>query len=136
MADVPGAPIRVLVVDDHPLMREGITAVLSAQEDIVVIGEATSGREAIDSYLALSPDVALMDLQMPGMDGISAIAEIRRHRPDARVLVLTTFSGDVLTLRALKAGACGYLLKSMIRKELVGAIREAHRGRVPLRPEV
>jgi len=136
MADLPGASIRVLVVDDHPLMREGVTAVLSAQEDIAVIGEATSGREAIDSCLALNPDVTLMDLQMPGMDGISAISEIRRHRPDARVLVLTTFNGDVLTLRALKAGACGYLLKSMIRKELVAAIREAHRGRVPLRPEV
>lgn len=136
MDENAGAPIRVLVVDDHPLMREGVTAVLSTQPDIIVVGEAASGREAIDYCLGQNPDVTLMDLQMPGMDGISAISEIRRHRPDARVLVLTTFNGDVLTLRALKAGACGYLLKSMIRKELVAAIREAHRGRVALRPEV
>lgn len=136
MEEVTGAPIEVLVVDDHPLMREGIRAVLSTHEDIHVIGEATCGREAIQACLRQHPDITLMDLQMPGMDGISAIAEIRRHQPEARVLVLTTFNGDVLTLRALKAGACGFLLKSMIRKELAAAIREAHQGRVALRPEV
>jgi DNA-binding NarL/FixJ family response regulator len=130
------APIRVLIVDDHPLMREGVAAVLATQEDIQVVGEATTGREAIDAYRQLRPDVTLMDLQMPNMDGISATAEIRRHWPHARVLMLTTFSGDVQALRALKAGACGYLLKSMLRKELTGAIREAQRGRVSLRPEV
>jgi len=129
-------PIKVLVVDDHPLMREGVIAVLSSHEDIRVVGEASSGRDAVQAHLHLNPHITLMDVQMPGLDGISALGEIRRHRPHARVLVLTTFSGDVLTLRALKAGACGYLLKGMIRKELVTAIREAHRGRVTLRPEV
>ncbi len=129
-------PIRVLVVDDHPLMREGVIAVLDTLEDISVVGEAATGREAIEVFATLQPDVTLMDLQMPLMDGITATAEIRRQFPDARILVLTTFNGDVQTLRALKAGACGYLLKGMIRKELVTAIREAHRGRVNLRPEV
>ena len=130
------APIRVLVVDDHPLMREGVAAVLGAEGDMVVVGEASTGREAIDAFRELNPDVTLMDLQMPVMDGISAIAEICGRWPDARVLVLTTFNGDVQTLRALKAGACGYLLKNMIRKDLKGAIRDAHRGRVNLQPEV
>ncbi len=129
-------PIRVLVVDDHPLMREGVTAVLGAEDGIEVVGEAATGREAIEVFARLQPDVTLMDLQMPLMDGITAIAEIRRQSPDARILVLTTFNGDVQTLRALKAGASGYLLKSMIRKDLVATIRDAHRGRVTLRPEI
>lgn len=130
------APIRVLVVDDHPLMREGVAAVLGSENDIVVVGEASTGREAVKAFKDLRPDVTLMDLQMPVMDGISAIAEICAELSSARVLVLTTFSGDVQTLRALKAGACGYLLKSMIRKELKNAIRDAHRGSVNLMPEV
>jgi DNA-binding NarL/FixJ family response regulator len=129
-------PIRVLAVDDHPLMREGVEAVLGAQDDMQLVGEAATGREAVSLFTALQPDVTLMDLQMPQMDGITAIRKIRAQSPAARILVLTTFNGDVQTLRALKAGACGYLLKDMIRKDLVSAIREAHRGRVILRPEV
>jgi two-component system, NarL family, response regulator len=129
-------PVRVLVVDDHPLMREGIAAVLGTHADIAVVGEADDGRQAIDAYATLRPDVTLMDLQMPHMDGITAISGICGRWPGARILVLTTFNGDVQTLRALKAGACGYLLKNMIRKDLVTAIREATRGRVNLQPEV
>jgi DNA-binding NarL/FixJ family response regulator len=128
--------IRVLVVDDHPVMREGVSAIISTEQGISVVGQASTGREAIDAFRELRPDVTLMDLQMPEMDGITAIAEICNRWPQARILVLTTFKGDVQTLRALKAGACGYLLKSMIRKELMGAIRDAHRGRVTLLPEI
>ncbi|MET0282443.1 MAG: response regulator transcription factor [Steroidobacteraceae bacterium] len=136
MPSAPTESIRVLVVDDHPVMREGVAAIIAAEPDLLMVGQAATGREAIDAFRELHPDVTLMDLQMPEMDGISAIAEIMRRWPQARVLVLTTFKGDVQTLRALKAGACGYLLKSMIRKDLLGAIRDAHRGRVNLMPEV
>lgn len=129
-------PIRVLLVDDHPLMREGVAAVLGALDDIQVVGEAATGSEAIRLFAELQPDITLMDLQMPEMDGITAIRKIRAQSPEARILVLTTFNGDVQTLRALKAGACSYLLKDMIRKDLVTAIHEAHRGRTSLPPEV
>jgi DNA-binding NarL/FixJ family response regulator len=121
--------INILSVDDHPLLREGIAAVLQEEEDIALIGEATNGMEAIESFRAHRPDVTLMDLQMPGMNGIDAIIEIRREFPNARFIVLTTYQGDAQALRALKAGASGYLLKNMLRKNLVDTIRSVNAGK-------
>jgi DNA-binding NarL/FixJ family response regulator len=128
-----GKRIRVLIVDDHPLLREGVIAVLEDQPEIEVVAEASNGREAVDAYDAHRPDVTLMDLQMPEMSGIDAIAEIRSRFPNARIVVLTTYKGDVSALRALKAGAVGYLLKSQLRTELVETIGTVHAGgrRVP-----
>jgi DNA-binding NarL/FixJ family response regulator len=120
--------IRILVVDDHPVLREGVGAILGNQSDMVVVGEACDGREAVERHRALRPDVTLMDLQMPGMNGVDAIAAIRAASTAARIIVLTTYSGDVQAVRALKAGAVGYLLKSSLRTELVDAIRNVHRG--------
>jgi DNA-binding NarL/FixJ family response regulator len=128
--------IRIFTVDDHPLMREGIAAVIERQEDMVLVGEATNGREAIEGFRLHRPDVTLMDLQMPEMSGIDAIIAIRREFSSARVVVLTTFQGDVQALRAFKAGASGYLLKNMLRKELVDTIRTVHAGRRRIPPEV
>jgi DNA-binding NarL/FixJ family response regulator len=128
--------INILSVDDHPLLREGIAAVLQEEEDIVLIGEATNGMEAIESFRAHRPDVTLMDLQMPGMNGIDAIIEIRRESPNARFIVLTTYQGDAQALRALKAGASGYLLKNMLRKNLVDTIRSVHAGKRCIPPEI
>ena len=128
--------IRVLTVDDHPLLREGIAAVIERQEDMVLVGEATNGQEAISSFRLHRPDVTLMDLQMPEMNGIEAIIAIRNEFSNARIVVLTTFQGDVQALRAFKAGACGYLLKNMLRKELVETIRAVHAGRRRIPPEV
>lgn len=128
--------IRVLVVDDHPLMREGIVSVVRTEGDMIVVGEASNGSEAIDAYRRYGPDVTLMDLQMPIMDGVSATAALRAEWPQARVVVLTTFPGDAQAVRALKAGASGYLLKSLIRKELTVAIRAAHAGLRPILNEV
>jgi DNA-binding NarL/FixJ family response regulator len=121
--------ITVLIVDDHPLLREGVAAVLARERDIVVVAEAENGREAIDCYRAQHPDVTLMDLQMPQMKGLEAIIAIRHEFPDARILVVTTYDGDVQALRAIKAGASGYLLKNMLRKELPQAIRSVHAGK-------
>lgn len=125
--------IRVLTVDDHALLREGIGAVLEEQPDMVLAGQAANGREAIDMFRQLRPDVTLMDLRMPDMNGIEAITAIRREFPNARIIVLTTYSGDVQASAALRAGASGYLLKSLVRKELVETIRAVHAGkrRVP-----
>jgi DNA-binding NarL/FixJ family response regulator len=125
--------ISVLVVDDHPLIREGLAAVLAAHADLALVGEAEDGRSAIEQYRSLRPDVTLMDLRMPGMNGIDAIIAIRAEFPDARIAVLTTYRGDVNALRAIKAGAAGYLLKSTLRKELVGTIRALAAGqrRIP-----
>ncbi len=123
------APIRVLTVDDHPLLREGIAAVLHGQDDMTLAGEAANGIDAVAQYRALRPDVTLMDVQMPGMGGIEAIAAIRAEFPDARIIVLTTYEGDVLASRAIRAGAAGYLLKGMLRKELLETIRAVHAGR-------
>ena len=129
-------PIKVLAVDDHPLLREGIAAVLERQQDIVEVGEATNGREAIESFRAHRPDVTLMDLQMPEMSGIDAMIAIRREFPNARIVVLTTYRGDAQAVRAFKAGASGYLLKSMLRKDLPDTIRAVHAGQRRIPPEI
>lgn len=120
--------VRLLLVDDHPLMREGIAAVLQGQPDMVVVGEAANGVEAVERYGELRPDVTLMDLQMPRMDGLDAIQLIRGKWPDARLLVLTTYRGDIQAWRALKEGAAGYLVKTTLRSSLVEAIRTVHAG--------
>ena len=118
--------IKVLAVDDHPLRREGIAAVIQGEEDIVLVAEATTGQEAIEAFRIHRPDVTLMDLQMPVMNGIDAILAIRREFPSSKFIALTTYQGDVQALRALKAGATGYLLKNMLRKELLDTIRIVH----------
>ena len=121
--------IRVLIVDDHPLLRDGIAAIVAAQPDMTVAGEATNGAEAVERFRAVRPDVALMDLRMPEMHGTDAIRAIRREFPLARIVVLTTFDGDVEAQHALEAGASGYLLKSSGRGDLLEAIRNVHAGR-------
>ena len=123
------SPIQILVVDDHPVLREGVASILEDRTDMVVAGEACDGAEAIARFRALRPDVTLMDLQMPVMNGVDAIIAIRSEFPDARILVLTTYAGDVQAVRALKAGATGYLLKSSLRTEMLDAIHNVHRGR-------
>lgn len=128
-----GKKIRILSVDDHHLLLEGIAAVLAGEDDIELAAQAASGQEAIEHFRTHRPDVTLMDVQMPGMNGIDAILAIRKEFPAARFIVLTTYQGDVQALRALKAGASGYLLKSMLRKELLDTIRVVHAGgrRIP-----
>jgi DNA-binding NarL/FixJ family response regulator len=128
--------IRIFTVDDHPLMREGIAAVIGRQQDMVLVGEATNGQEAIESFRLHRPDVTLMDLQMPEMSGIDAIIAIRREFSSARIIVLTTYQGDVHARHAFKAGASGYLLKNMLRMDLVDTIRAVHAGRRRIPPEV
>ena len=128
--------IRVLAVDDHPLLREGIAALISTEEDMELIGEASNGREALDLFRKSHPDITLMDLQMPEMNGIDAIGAIRGEFPDARIIVLTTQPGDVQVSRALKAGARAYLMKGMLRKELLDTIRAVHGGQKRLSPEI
>lgn len=125
---VTGSPIRLLLVDDHPLMREGIHAVLQRQPDMAVVGEATNGMEAVERHAELRPDVTLMDLQMPRMDGLRAMQIVRERFPKARLLVLTTYQGDIQAWRALKAGASGYLVKTALRTSLLDAIRTVHGG--------
>jgi DNA-binding NarL/FixJ family response regulator len=126
-------PIRVLIVDDHPLLRQGVAAVLQDEPDMEIVAEAANGADAVAAFEKHLPDVTLMDLQMPGMSGIDAIAEIRARAPHARVVVLTTYKGDVSALRALRAGAVGYLLKDQVLTELVRTIRTVHEGgrRIP-----
>jgi len=128
--------IRILTVDDHPVLREGIAAIVAAEPDMMVVAEAGNGREAIELYRVHRPDITLMDLQMPLMSGTDAIAAIRVDFPNARIIVLSTYSGDAQAVRALKAGASGYLLKSMVRKELADTIRSVHAGRKKIPPEI
>jgi DNA-binding NarL/FixJ family response regulator len=128
--------IRVLTVDDHPLILEGIANVLQRQPDMELVGEASDGYQAIEAFGKLRPDVALIDLQMPGMNGIDAISAILQKWPGARCVVLTTYAGDVQATRALKAGAKGYLLKSMLRKDLVDTIRIVHSGKSRIPAEI
>ena len=131
----PGA-IRILTVDDHPILREGIAAILAAEPGLELVAEANNGREGVDRFRTHRPDVTLMDLQMPHMNGIEAIRAIRREFPDARIIVLTTYSGDAQAVRAFAAGAFGYLLKSMLRKELIETIRSVHGGKKRVPPEI
>jgi DNA-binding NarL/FixJ family response regulator len=128
--------IRVLTVDDHPLFRDGIAALVGSEEDMELIAEASNGRESLDLFRKFQPDSTLMDLQMPEMNGLDAMIAIRGEFPDARVIVLTTYTGDVQVLRALKAGARAYLLKNLLHKELVETIRAVHAGKKLLSPEI
>jgi DNA-binding NarL/FixJ family response regulator len=128
--------IKVLIVDDHPLLREGIAAAIAEEPDMSIVGEATNGVEAIQEFRRHRPDVTLLDLQMPGMSGIDAMIVIRRDFPDARFVVLTNHQGDIQAMRALKAGASGYLLKSMLRKEMLDTIRLVASGKRRIPPEV
>ena len=125
---IPKRPIRILAVDDHPVFRAGISAMLANESDLCIVGEASDGHEAVSQYRALCPDLMLLDLQMPGLNGIEVIAQIRAQYSTARIVVLTTYAGDVLAQRALTAGAQGYVLKGMIRKDLLDTIRAVHSG--------
>ena len=129
MTREPENRIRILTVDDHPMLREGIAAVVQPQPDMTLVGEADDGAQAVEAFRKLKPDVTLMDLQMPNLNGVDAIIKIREEFPGARIIVLTTYAGDVQALRALRAGAVGYLLKGTLRKELLDTIRAVHSGR-------
>src|SRR6201981_2368129 len=129
-----GGSIRILAVDDHSLVREGIATFIASQPDMRLVAEASNGREAIHQFRQHRPDVTIMDLQMPEMNGLDAITAIRGEFRDAKIIVLTTYKGDVQILRALKAGAQGYLLKNTIHKELVDTIRAVHGGKKTLSP--
>ena len=127
--------IRILAVDDHALVREGIAGLIGVQPDMELIAEASTGREAVQQFRTHHPDVTLMDLQMPEMNGIEALIAIRNQSPEAKVIVLTTYAGDVQIVRALKAGAQAYLLKNTLHKELLDTIRAVHAGKKTLSPE-
>jgi DNA-binding NarL/FixJ family response regulator len=128
-------PIRILIVDDHPLLREGIAALVGGQTDMTLVAQCSNGREAVPAFRTHRPDVTLMDLQMPEMGGVDAIGAIRGEFPEARIVVLTTYSGDVQVMRALKAGAQAYLLKNQVHKELLDTVRAVHAGRKMMSPE-
>jgi DNA-binding NarL/FixJ family response regulator len=128
--------IRILTVDDHPLLRKGIAALLNGEPDMKLVAEASNGQEAIDAFRSHRPDVTLMDLQMPGLDGLEAISRIRSEFPDARIIVLTTYTGDVQVLRALKSGARAYILKGHVHKELLEAVRAVHAGQKRIPPDI
>jgi DNA-binding NarL/FixJ family response regulator len=128
--------IRVLAVDDHPLLRSGIAALIDTQADMRMVGEAANGNEAVQLHRKLNPDVTLMDLQMPDMSGLDAIISIRAEQPSARIIVLTTYAGDVLAQRALKAGAQAYVLKSLVRTEILNTIRVVHSGEKQIQADV
>ena len=127
-------PIRILAVDDHALIRKGIAAIFANQPDISLVAEASNGREAVDQYRMYRPDITLMDLQMPAMNGLDAIVTILAEFPDAKIIVLTTYVGDVQILRAMKAGARGYLLKTLLDRELLETIRAVHAGKKYISP--
>ena len=130
------SPIRILAVDDHLLIRVGIATLVGPEADMKLVGEASNGREAIEKFRERHPDVTLMDLQMPDMNGIDAMIAIRDEFPEARIIVLTTYTGDVQVFRALKAGAQAYMMKNLVHKELLQTIRAVHGGRKTLSPEV
>jgi DNA-binding NarL/FixJ family response regulator len=127
--------IRILVVDDHPVVREGVDALVRRKTDMRIVAQATNGREAIEQFRAHRPDVTLMDLQMPEMSGLDALMALRGEFPDARIIVLTTYKGDAMVLRAIKAGASAYLLKNALHKELLDTIRAVHAGKKYISPE-
>src|ERR1700722_18171908 len=128
--------IRILTVDDHPLLRKGIEALVNAEPDMKLVAEASNGEEAIEKFRSHRPDVTLMDLQMPGLNGIEAINRIQSEFPNARLIVLTTYTGDIQVLRALKAGARGYILKGRVHRELLDTIRAVHAGQKRIPPEI
>jgi len=129
-------PIRIMAVDDHPLIREGIAGLIAVQPRLLLVAEASSGREALAQFRAHRPDITLMDLQMPEMSGLDAISAILGEFPDARIIVLTTYSGDMQALRAMRAGARGYLLKDALHRELLETIYAVHAGKKMLAPEI
>jgi DNA-binding NarL/FixJ family response regulator len=129
------SPIRILTVDDHALVRKGIAAILASQPDMSLVAEASNGCEAVEMFRSHRPDIALMDLQMPEMNGLDATITIRAEFPDARIIMLTTYAGDVQVLRAMKVGARGYLLKTLLDKELLETIRAVHAGKKVLSAE-
>jgi DNA-binding NarL/FixJ family response regulator len=131
-----GGSIRIMTVDDHPILRQGIAALLRTQPDMELVAEACDGEEAIAKFRSLRPDVTLMDIQMPNINGTEAISRIRQEFPDAKILVLSTYAGDVQVLHAIKAGARGYLLKGNVRTELLEAIRTVHAGHKRIPPEI
>jgi DNA-binding NarL/FixJ family response regulator len=135
MTNSPGR-IRILIVDDHPLLREGVVSLVEKQADMLIVAEASNGEEALQRFQQHIPDITLMDLRLPGMDGIDAMTAILAKFPNAKIIVLTTYSGDAQVLRALKAGARGYLLKDLLRKELLEAIRTVQAGRKRIPPEI
>jgi DNA-binding NarL/FixJ family response regulator len=128
--------IRILTVDDHPLLRKGIAALVNAEPDLKLIAEASNGKEAIAAFRSHRPDITLMDLQMPELDGLDAIEAIRSEFPEARIIVLTTYSGDTQVLRALRAGARGYILKGYVHRELLDTIRAVHAGQKRIPAEI
>ena len=128
--------IRILTVDDHPLLRKGIAALVNAEPDMKLVAEAANGQEATESFRVHRPDVTLMDIQMPSVNGIEAISRIQGEFPDARIIVLTTYTGDAQVLRALKAGARGYVLKGNVHRELLETIRAVHAGQKRIPPEI
>jgi DNA-binding NarL/FixJ family response regulator len=128
--------IRILTVDDHPLLRKGIAALVNAESDMKLIAEASNGQEAIEEFRLHRPDVTLMDIQMPGLNGTEAINRIQNEFPDARIIVLTTYTGDVQVLRALKAGARAYILKGHVHRELLETIRAVHAGKKRIPPDI
>ncbi len=129
-------PIRIFSIDDHPLMREGIAAIIKNEPDMLLVAEASNGREAIQGFREHRPDITLMDLRLPDISGIDAMVAIRTEFPEARIIMLTTFEGDVEIRRALQAGAVGYMLKTMPRRQLVEMIRRVHAGKKHIPPEI